>query len=78
MHIDSAKHVQKTKHEYIVLLGSQVQIAVLTRSRIYHIPEYVPSVPMYLERLPSEVPSNQAHKTYITKQMNTHSFIICR
>jgi hypothetical protein len=62
MHIDSAKHVQKTKHENNVLLGSQVQIAVLTRSRMYHIPEYVPSVPMYLERLPSDVPLNQAYK----------------
>jgi hypothetical protein len=44
-HIDSAKHVKKTKHENDVLLGSQVQIAVLTRSRMYHIPEYLPNVP---------------------------------
>jgi hypothetical protein len=58
--VDSAKHVQKTKHENIVLLGSQVQIAVVTRSRMYDIPEYVPNVPMYLEHLLSDVPLNQA------------------
>jgi hypothetical protein len=39
-----------------------VQIAVLTLSRMYHIPEYVPNVPMYLEYLPSNVPLNQAYK----------------
>jgi hypothetical protein len=37
-----------------------VQIAVLTRSRMYHIPEHVPDVPMYREYLPSNVPLNQA------------------
>jgi hypothetical protein len=56
MHINSAKHVKKTKHEKNVLLGSHVQIAVLTTSRMYHILEYVPNVPMYLEHLPSDVP----------------------
>jgi hypothetical protein len=61
MHIDSAKHVQTTKHENNVLLGSQVQIAVLTQSRMYHIPEHVPNVPMCLEHWPSDVPLNQAY-----------------
>jgi hypothetical protein len=64
MHIDSAKHVQNTKHENNVLLGSHVQIAVWAPSRMYHhdIPEYVPNVPLYQEHLPSDVPLNQAYK----------------
>jgi hypothetical protein len=45
MQTDSVKHVKKTNHENNVLLGSHEQIAGLTRSRMYHIPEYVPNVP---------------------------------
>jgi hypothetical protein len=67
MHIDSAKHVQKTNHENNVLPGSQVEIAVLTGSRMYHIPEYVPNVPMYLEHFPSDVPVNQAYSCVISR-----------
>jgi hypothetical protein len=60
MHVPSANHVRKTTHENNVLLGSYVPIAVLLASRMYHILEYVQRVPMYLEHVRSDVPSNQA------------------
>jgi hypothetical protein len=62
MHTESAKHVKKANHENNALLGSHAQIAVLTQSRMYHIPEYVTNVPMYLEHWPSDVTLNQAYE----------------